>query len=117
MNNAASRTGPAALFASFPSRLSWWTSCASTSPADKLRGFYRPVLVAWAAEGRVMPPEHGRRLAGMLPNARLVEIPDSYTLDQPTALARALSLLLGATVPPAARRRPAPVSRQRDLAS
>ena len=61
--------------------------------ADKLRGFYRPVLVAWATEDRVMPPEHGRRLAGMLPNARLVEIRGSYTLvplDQPTALARAL---------------------------
>jgi hypothetical protein len=31
----------------------------------------------------------------MLPNARLVEIPDSYALvplDQPTALARALSI-------------------------
>jgi hypothetical protein len=49
-----------------------------------------------------MSPEHGRRLAGMLPNARLVEIPDSYTLDQPTALARALGVLLSATVPPTA---------------
>jgi hypothetical protein len=46
-----------------------------------------------------------RRLAGMLPNARLVEIPDSHTLvppDQPTALARALSVFLTATVPPTA---------------
>ena len=36
-----------------------------------------------------MPPEHGRRLAELLPHARLVEIPDSYTLiplDQPAAL-------------------------------
>jgi hypothetical protein len=49
-----------------------------------------------------MSPEHGRRLAGMLPNARLVEIPDSYTLDQPTALARALGVLLSAAVPSAA---------------
>jgi len=70
--------------------------------ADKLHGFYRHVLVAWAAEERVMSPEHGRRLAGMLPDARLVEIPDSYALDQPTALARALSVLLSATVPPTA---------------
>ena len=40
-----------------------------------------------------MPPEHGRRLAELLPRARLVEIPDSYTLipaDQPTELARLL---------------------------
>jgi pimeloyl-ACP methyl ester carboxylesterase len=71
--------------------------------ADKLRGFYRPVLVAWAAEDRVVPPEHGRRLAGMLPNARLDEIPDSLVpLDQPTALAHALSVFLSATVPPTA---------------
>jgi pimeloyl-ACP methyl ester carboxylesterase len=37
-----------------------------------------------------MPPEHGRRLADLLPQASLVEIADSYTLiplDQPTTLA------------------------------
>ena len=37
-----------------------------------------------------MPPEHGRRLAEVLPNAKLVEIDDSYTLipeDQPARLA------------------------------
>lgn len=37
-----------------------------------------------------MAPEHGRRLGALLPNARHVEIPDSYTLiplDQPVALA------------------------------
>jgi pimeloyl-ACP methyl ester carboxylesterase len=40
-----------------------------------------------------MPPEHGRRLASLFPDARLVEIPDSYTLipeDQPSALAQAI---------------------------
>jgi pimeloyl-ACP methyl ester carboxylesterase len=40
-----------------------------------------------------MPPEHGRRLAELLPHGRLVEIPDSYTLvplDQPTRLAEAI---------------------------
>ena len=31
-------------------------------------------------EDRVMPPEHGRRLAELLPHGRLVEIADSYTL-------------------------------------
>jgi hypothetical protein len=39
------------------------------------------------------PVEHGRRLAGLLPDARLVEVADSYTLiplDQPTTLAREL---------------------------
>jgi pimeloyl-ACP methyl ester carboxylesterase len=55
-----------------------------------LPSFHRPALVVWAAEDRVMPPEHGRRLAGLLPDSRLVEIADSYTLvplDQPAALA------------------------------
>ena len=55
-----------------------------------LPSFHRPGLVVWAAEDRVMPPEHGRRLADLLPDSRLVEIADSYTLvplDQPAALA------------------------------
>jgi pimeloyl-ACP methyl ester carboxylesterase len=40
-----------------------------------------------------MPPEHGRRLAELLPQGRLVEIADSYTLiplDQPEPLAEAI---------------------------
>lgn len=40
-----------------------------------------------------MPPEHGRRLAELLPHARLVEVTDSYTLiplDQPGRLAQAI---------------------------
>ncbi len=40
-----------------------------------------------------MAPEHGRRLAGPLPQGRLVEIPDSYTLiplDQVARLAQAI---------------------------
>ena len=58
--------------------------------AEGLRRFDRPALVVWASEDRVMPPEHGRRLAELLPLGQLVEIPDSYTLiplDQPTRLA------------------------------
>jgi pimeloyl-ACP methyl ester carboxylesterase len=58
-----------------------------------LASFHRPALVVWATEDRVMPPEHGRRLADLLPDARLVEVADSYTLvplDQPTPLADAI---------------------------
>jgi len=58
---------------------------------ERLRSFDRPALVVWASEDRVMPPEHGRRLAELLPQGRLVEIADSYTLipvDQPVELAR-----------------------------
>ncbi len=58
-----------------------------------LPSFHRPALVVWAAEDRVMPPEHGRRLADLLPDSRLVEIADSYTLvplDQPAELSAAI---------------------------
>ncbi|MET8849166.1 alpha/beta hydrolase [Amycolatopsis sp. NPDC004625] len=59
--------------------------------AERLPAFDRPVLVAWAAEDRVMPPEHGRRLAALLPKGELAEVADSYTLlplDQPAEFAR-----------------------------
>jgi len=58
--------------------------------AESLPAFDRPALVVWAADDRVMPPEHGRRLADLLADGRLLEIPDSYTLiplDQPAQLA------------------------------
>jgi pimeloyl-ACP methyl ester carboxylesterase len=58
--------------------------------AECLPSFNRPALVVWASGDRVMPPEHGRRLAGLLPNGQLSEIDDSYTLiplDQPARLA------------------------------
>jgi pimeloyl-ACP methyl ester carboxylesterase len=61
--------------------------------AEALPGFEHPALVIWAAEDRVMPPEHGRRLTQLLPHAQLVEIDDSYTLiplDQPTRLAHTI---------------------------
>jgi pimeloyl-ACP methyl ester carboxylesterase len=58
--------------------------------AERLPEFKHPVLVVWASEDRVMPPEHGARLAALVPDARLVEVADSYTLiplDQPARLA------------------------------
>lgn len=61
--------------------------------AERMRSFDRPVLVVWATEDRLMPREHGRRLAGLFPNARLVELDDSYTLipvDRPRRLAELL---------------------------
>jgi len=61
--------------------------------AKDLPGFTRPVLVAWASQDRVMPPEHGRRLAALLPHARFTTVDDSYTLvplDQPGWLAQAI---------------------------
>jgi pimeloyl-ACP methyl ester carboxylesterase len=61
--------------------------------ATCLPTFDRPALVVWAQHDRVMPPEHGRRLAEILPQGRLVEVPDTYTLlplDQPAGLAQAI---------------------------
>ena len=60
---------------------------------ERLRSFDRPALIVWTPEDRVQRPEHGRRLAELLPDARLVEIRDSYTLimrDQPQAFAEAI---------------------------
>jgi pimeloyl-ACP methyl ester carboxylesterase len=59
--------------------------------AECLPSFNRPALVVWASEDRVMPPQHGRRLAELLPQGQLVEVEDSYTLiplDQPARLAQ-----------------------------
>ena len=61
--------------------------------AEALPAFDRPALVVWAQRDRVMPPEHGRRLAELLPHGRLVEIPGSCTLvplDQPASLSTAI---------------------------
>jgi pimeloyl-ACP methyl ester carboxylesterase len=58
-----------------------------------LGSFHRPVLVVWASEDKLMPREHGPRLAEAFPDGRLVEIDDSYTLvpiDQPAVLAEQL---------------------------
>src|SRR5262245_51884262 len=70
--------------------------------ARRLSSFARPALVMWAAEDRVMPPEHGRRLAQLLPHSELVEIADSYTLiplDQPDQVARVIRRFIRAWAP------------------
>ena len=64
-----------------------------TRAAATMTGFRHPALIVWASQDRVMPPEHGRRLAGLLPGSELVEVDDSYTLiplDQPARLAQAI---------------------------
>ncbi|GAA1957769.1 alpha/beta hydrolase [Amycolatopsis minnesotensis] len=68
--------------------------------SERLREFDRPALVVWAADDRMMPAEHGRRLAELLPLGRLVEIADTSTLipeDQPRNLADALVKFLADT--------------------
>jgi pimeloyl-ACP methyl ester carboxylesterase len=65
-----------------------------------LADFEKPALVVWAPEDQMMPAEHGRQLADLLPDGRLVEIEDSYTLvplDQPQRLAGALRSFTAST--------------------
>jgi pimeloyl-ACP methyl ester carboxylesterase len=65
-----------------------------------LSTFRKPVLVAWAAEDKVMPVAAGRRLVASFPESRFAEIADSRTLipiDQPRALARTIAAFVGDT--------------------
>jgi pimeloyl-ACP methyl ester carboxylesterase len=69
--------------------------------AERLPGFDRPVLIAWAPEDRFFPMEHARRLAELFPDARVEEIADSWTFvpeDQPERLAGLVEEFAGAAV-------------------
>lgn len=62
--------------------------------AEKLRGFERPVRFAWGVEDRFFKLDHARRLAAIVIDARIVEIPDAKTfvsLDQPERVAEAVA--------------------------
>ncbi|MDQ2737996.1 MAG: alpha/beta hydrolase [Actinomycetota bacterium] len=68
--------------------------------SQRLRDFDRPALVVWATEDRLMPRQHGPRLAALLPQGRLVQIAESSTLvpeDQPERLAEVLTEFLTGT--------------------
>jgi pimeloyl-ACP methyl ester carboxylesterase len=59
--------------------------------AARLPQFDRPVLLAWASEDRLFPIDLAHRLAGLLPEASVAPIADSYTFipeDQPAELTR-----------------------------
>jgi pimeloyl-ACP methyl ester carboxylesterase len=58
--------------------------------AEKLRTSELPILLTWAPGDKLFPLKYAQRLAGEVPNARIVEIPDAATfvpLDQPQRLA------------------------------
>jgi pimeloyl-ACP methyl ester carboxylesterase len=62
--------------------------------ADRLPSFDKPALVAWAADDKLFPVEHGRRLADLLPQGRFVLVEDSRTFvpeEQPERLAELIS--------------------------
>src|SRR5436305_5736549 len=67
--------------------------------ADGLGSFDKPALVAWAAEDKFFPVEHGRRLADLLPQGRFELIPEARAFipeDQPQRLARVVREFLEA---------------------
>jgi len=64
--------------------------------ATELVTFSRPALLAWAADDKFFPAEHARRLAAILPNARVELIPGSRTWvmrDQPERTAQLIGEL------------------------
>jgi len=68
--------------------------------ATALPAFTKPVLLAWTTEDRLFPLELAHRLAGLLPQATVVAIDDSYTFvpeDQPELLTK-LVIDFGAAV-------------------
>jgi len=71
----------------------------TTEAAERLRGFGKPVLLVWANEDRVFPLRLGRRLEALLPDAKLIEVPDSFAFvpeDQPGAVVRHVLAFVGA---------------------
>lgn len=76
-----------------------FTASEFLANTEALQAFTGPALVLWSSAGKTMPRSHGPRLAGLLPNARLVEIDDAYVLsmlDQPETVATALTEFLTA---------------------
>ncbi|NIH85789.1 alpha/beta fold hydrolase [Amycolatopsis granulosa] len=66
--------------------------------AEQLRAFDKPVLLAWGDDDRMFPLRLARRLAEILPRARLVEIADSSAFvpeDQPAELVRHILAFAG----------------------
>ena len=64
--------------------------------ATRLGDIDLPTVIVWATHDTMMPPEHGHRLAELIPGARLVHATESSTLvpmDQPELVAEALNNL------------------------
>ena len=67
-----------------------WSKAECVAATQALEHFDRPAMVIWSPENKVMPAEHGSRLARLL-HAPLIEVGDAYVLlsqDQPAILAQ-----------------------------
>lgn len=70
--------------------------------ALKLAGWDRPALIAWSENDRFFPPEHGERLAKIIPGARFEQIDDARTFsaeDQPERLAGMIGAFVEEALP------------------
>jgi pimeloyl-ACP methyl ester carboxylesterase len=78
--------------------LSGFDPAETLDAAAKLTAWDRPALIAWSENDRFFPPEHGERLAKLIPGARFELIEGARTFspeDRPERLAE----LIGAFVP------------------
>lgn len=69
---------------------------------EALQRFSGPALVLWSPDGRVMPVEHGKRLAELMPRAEYREVPGTRVLamlDEPSAVAQEMAAFLRAVHP------------------
>ena len=67
--------------------------------AQKLADLDAPALMVWATKDPFFPNEHAHRLAEIIPDARVVEIADSYAFvseDQPERTAEAIGEFMAA---------------------
>jgi pimeloyl-ACP methyl ester carboxylesterase len=65
--------------------------------AAKLTGWDKPALIAWSERDRFFPPEHGERLAKLIPGAQLEVIEGARTFspeDRPERLAEVIGAFL-----------------------
>ena len=70
--------------------------------ALKLAGWDRPALIAWSENDRFFPPEHGERLAQIIPGARFEQIDNARTFsteDQPERLAGLIGAFVEEALP------------------
>ncbi|NNH74246.1 alpha/beta hydrolase [Nocardia uniformis] len=76
---------------------SGFTTAELIANTEALRNFSGEALILWSSADKVMPREHGRRLAELIPKGRLVEIDNAYVLsmlDRPDAVGSAISSFL-----------------------
>jgi pimeloyl-ACP methyl ester carboxylesterase len=69
---------------------------------EALGNFGGDVLVLWSPDNKVMPAEHGRRLAELVPRGRYEEVRGAYVLsilDEPEVVAAAIGRFLFETAP------------------